>query len=111
MRKNANALVRSKGISRRKLATNHALPNAVLPTLTASGLVLGHMIGSAVLVETVFQWPGVGALTVESALHKDLAMPEAFVLISAVGYVVINTVIDVLYGVIDPRVRIRPVTA
>ena len=101
-------LARSKGISRRRIATNHALPNAVLPALTASGLVLGHMIGSAVLVETVFQWPGVGALTVQSALHKDLAMPEAFVLLSAILYVIINTTVDVLYGVIDPRVRIQP---
>jgi peptide/nickel transport system permease protein len=104
-------LARSKGISRRKIASEHALPNAALPALTAGGLVLGHMIGSAILIETVFQWPGVGALTVESALHKDLAMPEAFVLLCAIFYVVLNLVIDVLYGVIDPRVRIKPARA
>ena len=98
-------LVRSKGISRWSTASRHALPNAFLPTLTVSGLILGHMIGSAVLVETVFRWPGIGALTVDSALRKDFALPQTFVLLSAFAYVVINMVVDLLYGVIDPRVR------
>ena len=100
-------LVRSKGVSRRNTAAKHALPNAVLPTLTATGIVLGHLIGSAILVESVFQWPGVGALTVTSALRKDFALPETFVLLSAIFYVVVNMAVDVLYGVIDPRVRVR----
>jgi peptide/nickel transport system permease protein len=103
--------VRSKGISERKAALDHALPNAILPTLTASGIVLGHLIGSAILVESVYQWPGVGALTVQSALRKDFALPEIFILLSAILYVVVNTVVDVLYGVIDPRVRVHPGSA
>jgi ABC-type dipeptide/oligopeptide/nickel transport system permease component len=103
-------LVRSKGVSRWSAASRHALPNAYLPTLTVSGIILGHMIGSAILVETVFHWPGVGALTVESALRKDFALPQTIVLLTAIFYVLLNTLVDILYGVIDPRVRLAAST-
>jgi ABC-type dipeptide/oligopeptide/nickel transport system permease component len=102
------AVVRSKGISRAAALRRHALPNAFLPTLTVGGLVLAELIAGSVLVETVFDWPGVGALVVQSIQRDDYAVVETFILLSAVVYVVVNLVVDILYGVIDPRVRLRP---
>jgi peptide/nickel transport system permease protein len=100
-------VVRSKGISRWWAFVRHALPNAFLPTLTASGLVLAGLLTGTVLVEVVFAWPGVGALAVDSVQRQDFAVVQAFILLAAVTYVVINTVVDVLYGIIDPRVRLK----
>jgi peptide/nickel transport system permease protein len=82
------------------------LPNAFLPTLTASGLLLAQLLSGSVLIEKVFNWPGVGALVVDSILQQDFAVVQTFILLSACFYVAINLLIDVLYGVIDPRVRI-----
>ena len=98
-------VVRSKGVSRWVSHTRHALPNAFLPTLTAAGLILAQLIAGSVLVEKVFNWPGVGQLVVDSILRKDFAVVETFILLSAFAYVVVNTIVDFLYGVIDPRVR------
>lgn len=99
-------LVRGKGIGRWTTFRRHALPNAFLPTLTASGLILGQFLAGSVLVEKVFAWPGVGALVVDAILRQDLAVVQAFILLSAVIFVVVNLAVDFLYGVIDPRVRI-----
>jgi len=98
-------VVRSKGISHWTAFVRHALPNAFLPTLTASGLILAQLIAGSVLVEKVFNWPGVGQLVVDSILRKDFAVVETFILLSAFVYVFLNAFVDVLYGVIDPRVR------
>jgi peptide/nickel transport system permease protein len=105
-RENFILVARSKGLGRWPAATRHALPNAFLPTLTASGLLLAQLLTGSVLIEKVFNWPGVGALVVDSILRQDFAVVQTFILLSAVFYVVINLLIDVLYGVIDPRVRI-----
>jgi ABC-type dipeptide/oligopeptide/nickel transport system permease component len=99
-------VARSKGLGRWSAATHHALPNAFLPTLTASGLLLAQLLTGSVLIEKVFNWPGVGALVVDSILRQDFAVVQTFILLSACFYVAINLLIDVLYGVIDPRVRI-----
>ena len=98
-------VVRSKGIGPWRTFTRHALPNAFLPTLTASGMIFAQLLGGSVLVEKVFNWPGVGSLVVDSILRKDFAVVQAFIIVSALIYVIINAVVDVLYGVIDPRVR------
>jgi peptide/nickel transport system permease protein len=98
-------VVRSKGLSRWSAFRRHALPNAFLPTLTAAGLIFAQLIAGSVLVEKVFNWPGVGQLTVDSILRKDFAVVETFILLSAFAYVIVNTVVDFLYGVVDPRVR------
>lgn len=100
-------VVRSKGLSRWTTFARHALPNAFLPTLTAAGLIFAQLITNAVLVEKVFNWPGVGALVVDSILRQDFAVVQAFILLAAFMYVVVNLLVDVLYGVIDPRVRAR----
>lgn len=96
---------RSKGLSRWSAHAKHALPNAFLPTLTAGGLLLAQMIGGSVLVEKVFNWPGVGTLVVDSILRQDFSVVQAFILLSACAYVAVNLLVDVLYGVLDPRVR------
>lgn len=98
-------VVESKGVSRWSAFVRHALPNAALPTLTASGLLLGHLLTGSLLVEAVFAWPGLGQLVVDAISRKDFSIVQVFVLISAAGYVVVNLVVDLLYGVIDPRVR------
>lgn len=100
-------VVRGKGLSRGQALRQHALPNAFLPTLTVGGMVLAELLAGSVLVETVFNWPGVGALVAQSIQRKDYAVVEIFILLSAVAYVLVNLIVDVLYGVIDPRIRLR----
>ena len=98
-------VVRSKGIGLWRTFSRHALPNAFIPTLTASGMIFAQLLGGSVLVEKVFNWPGIGSLVVDSILRKDFAVVQAFIIVSAVIYVLVNAVVDVLYGVIDPRIR------
>jgi peptide/nickel transport system permease protein len=105
-RENFIVVVRSKGLGRWPAFSRHALPNAFLPTLTASGLLLAQLLAGSVLVETVFNWPGIGQLVVNSILRQDYAVVQTFVLLSAVAYVIVNAAVDILYGVVDPRVRI-----
>lgn len=100
-------VARTKGVPRLRAFVRHAVPNAVLPTLTASGLLLGQMLGGSVLVEGLFTWPGIGAAVTEGIRNQDFSVVQAFVLLSALIFVVISVGIDVLYGVIDPRLRSR----
>jgi peptide/nickel transport system permease protein len=102
-------VARGKGLHRWTAYHRHALPNAFLPTLTASGLILGQFLAGSVLVEKVFNWPGVGLLVVNSILRQDFVVVQAFILLSAFIFVLVNFVVDSLYGVIDPRVRIPSV--
>lgn len=99
-------VVRSKGIGPWLTHVRHALPNAFLPTLTASGLILAELLAGSVLVEKIFTWPGIGSLVVDSILRQDYVVVQAFILLSAFVYVLVNLVVDILYGVIDPRTRI-----
>jgi ABC-type dipeptide/oligopeptide/nickel transport system permease component len=105
-RENFLVVARSKGLRRWPAFSRHALPNAFLPTLTAAGLLFAQLLAGSVLVEKVFNWPGVGGLIVDSILRQDFAVVQTFVLLSAVVYVVVNLFVDVFYGVIDPRVRV-----
>jgi ABC-type dipeptide/oligopeptide/nickel transport system permease component len=98
--------VRSRGVGRWEASWRHTLHNAVLPTLAAAGLLLGQFLGGSILVEQVFNWPGIGLLVVDSVLRKDFAVVQAVVLLSAVAYVVVNLLVDALSAAIDPRVRI-----
>jgi peptide/nickel transport system permease protein len=100
-------VVRGKGRGRWSAFTRHALPNAVLPTLTVSGMVLAELLAGSVLIEKVFNWPGIGSLAIDSIGRQEFAVVQAFILLSACAYVVVNLVIDMLYGVIDPRARVR----
>ncbi len=96
---------RAKGLSRVGLIVRHALGNALIPVLTVIGLGLGNLLGGMVLVESISNWPGVGQFAYESVLSVDYPSIIGVALLIALNYMVINTVVDILYGVIDPRVR------
>ncbi|HEX4483104.1 MAG TPA: ABC transporter permease [Solirubrobacteraceae bacterium] len=102
-------VARGKGLHRWTAFRRHALPNAFLPTLTAGGLVLGEFLAGSVLIERVFNWPGVGSLVFDAIVKQDYAVVQTFILLSAVMFVLVNLIVDLLYAVIDPRVRIRSV--
>lgn len=96
---------KAKGLSRIALIMRHALGNALIPVLTVIGLGLGNLLGGMVLVETIFNWPGVGQFAYESVMSNDFPSIIGVALLIALNYMVINTIVDILYGVIDPRVR------
>ena len=98
-------MAKAKGLSRPGLIIRHALGNALIPVLTVIGLGLGNLLGGMVLVETIFNWPGVGQFAYESVLSVDFPSIIGVALLIALNYMVINTVVDILYGIIDPRVR------
>lgn len=96
----------AKGLPRRVVVVRHAFRNALLPVVTAVGLVYGLLLGGAVVTETVFSWPGIGDYVARSISSLDFQPVLSFTLFSALFYVVINLVVDVLYAVLDPRVRL-----
>lgn len=96
----------AKGVSYWKRIVFHALPNAGIPIITIIGLNLGELIGGAIVVETVFAWPGVGRLLVTAVSSRDLAVVQALVLVMAMTMVLANLVVDLLYGLLDPRIRV-----
>ena len=97
---------RAKGLGEISVIVRHALPNAALPVVTVLGLQLGTLLGGAVITEMVFSWPGVGQLTVEAIQRRDYPVLQACVLVISLAYVVVNTATDLVYGWIDPRIRI-----
>jgi peptide/nickel transport system permease protein len=97
---------RAKGARPARVVLVHALRNALVPILTALGLQLGALMGGAVLTESVFGWPGVGRLLLDSIFFRDYSMVQGLVLLFAVTYIAINLVVDLLYVVVDPRVRL-----
>lgn len=98
---------RAKGLSQFSVITYHALRNASLPIITIIGLQLGHLLGGAVITEMIFSWAGIGQLTVEAIQRRDYPVVQACVLLISVTYVLVNTLTDILYAVLDPRVRYR----
>jgi dipeptide transport system permease protein len=98
---------RAAGLSGPKVVVTYAFRNAVLPVITTLGMVLSFLLGANVLVEKVFAWPGIGSFAVEALIASDFAPVQGFVLAMAILYVFLNLVIDVAYGLIDPRVRIE----
>ena len=98
---------RAKGLPARKIITKHALKNALSSIITMLGMQFAGLIGGSVITETVFGWPGVGRLVVQSITSSDFAVVECIVFLMAVVFVVINFVVDVLYCVINPRVRLQ----
>ncbi|MFW5796648.1 MAG: ABC transporter permease [Alkalispirochaeta sp.] len=96
----------AKGLSRERVVNTHALPNAAIPTMTIVGFMVGMLIGGGVVTETVFAWPGVGRLLVTSVGNRDLAVVQIIVLLLSVAMVTANTVVDILYAVVDPRIRL-----
>jgi len=95
---------RAKGVGERLVVAKHALRNAAIPILTLVGLQAGQLMGGAVLTETVFAWPGLGRLMVKAIFARDYILLQGAVLIFAMAFVVINLVVDLSYGMLDPRV-------
>jgi peptide/nickel transport system permease protein len=96
---------RSKGLLEKVVIIKHALRNAFIPIITVIGLQFGSLLGGAVLTETVFAWPGIGRLIVDSISARDYPMVQGVVLVFAVLYILVNLIVDVLYAYIDPRIH------
>ena len=98
---------RAKGLTERQIARRHVLRNAVLPVLTMAGVQVGGLLGGAVVVETVFAWPGLGLLAYESLFARDLNLLLGIFFICSCLVVVVNLVVDVTYSLLDPRIELR----
>ncbi len=96
---------RAKGLSERRVSYVHAFRNAVLPVLTIVGLQVGSILAGAFIVETIFLWPGIGQMAISSILAKDYPVVQGVVLLSAFAYMATNLLVDILYAVLDPRIR------
>lgn len=98
---------RAKGLGQRVVMLRHGLPNALVPIITVLGIQFGNLLGGAVIVESLFAWPGIGRMLVDSITNRDYAITQAGLLYLVGIFLLINLAIDILYGVIDPRVRLE----
>lgn len=96
---------RAKGLGERTVLLRHTLRNALVPVVTLIGLQIGFLLGGAVVTETVFSWPGIGRLAVGAILSSDLPMAQGTIIVLSLGFILVNLAVDVLYAVLDPRVR------
>jgi len=96
---------RAKGLTRREVILGHSFRNAVLPIITLTAILFGELMAGAVLTEQIFAIPGFGKLTVDAVFNRDYAVVQGIVLCTAVGFLLVNLVADILYGVFNPRIR------
>ena len=96
---------RAKGLSELRVLVRHALRNALIPVVTLIGLQIGFLLGGAVVTETIFSWPGIGRLAVGAILSSDFPMAQGTILVLAGGFILINLAVDLIYSLLDPRVR------
>jgi peptide/nickel transport system permease protein len=96
---------RARGLSEASVMSRHALRNAAIPTVTVVGLEIGYLMGGAIVVETVFAYPGMGQLMIDSILQRDYPLVQASILFFATAFVVVNLLTDLLYALLDPRLR------
>ncbi|MBI1958558.1 MAG: ABC transporter permease [Candidatus Rokubacteria bacterium] len=97
---------RAKGVAERMVVVKHAFRNACIPVITVVGLQFGQLLGGAIVTETVFAWPGVATLTVESIRNQDFPVVQCAVVLLALVIVTVNLIVDIIVGVIDPRIRV-----
>jgi ABC-type dipeptide/oligopeptide/nickel transport system permease component len=97
---------RAKGVAELRIAIRHALPNAILPIITLLGLRFGQILAGSIVIETIFSWPGMGSELIKAISGRDLPVIGAYVLLTGVGFVVVNLLADVSYAAIDPRIRL-----
>jgi len=103
---------RAKGLAGWRVVARHAFRNACIPIVTAFGTSLGHLVSGAVIIETIFLWPGVGKLAVDAILQRDYPMIQGFTLYAGLAFVLLNLLVDLSYGALDPRIRLtRAATA
>ncbi len=98
---------RSKGVPERTVIWTHTLRNALIPVITLTGLQFGFLLGGAIVVETVFAWPGLGRLLIDSVSFRDYPVIQAEILLFAVEFVLINLIVDLLYGMVNPEIRLK----
>src|SRR5207245_11603281 len=98
---------RAKGVPERSVIVKHCLRNALIPVVTMMGLQFGFLLGGSIVVEAVFNWPGLGRLLVDSVQMRDYPVIQAEVLLFSLEFIIINLVVDVLYAVINPTIRYR----
>ena len=96
---------RSKGLPETKTVLRHALKNAIIPVLTVIGLQIGILLSGAVITESVFAWPGIGKLIVDAIFSRDFPVVQTVLILSAAIFVLVNFVVDLLYTLVDPRIR------
>ena len=96
---------RSKGLAENKVVWGHALRNALIPVITMTGLQFGFLLGGSVVIETVFSWPGLGKLLIDSVAYRDYPIIQAEMLLFALEFILINLIVDLLYGVLNPQIR------
>jgi len=96
---------RSKGLSERTAILRHALRNALIPVITITAMQFGALLGGAVITEAVFGWPGVGTLAIEALFNRDYPVVQAVTLMMAVIFAFVNLIVDITYGLLDPRIR------
>jgi peptide/nickel transport system permease protein len=97
----------AKGLSRADIVLRHGLPNALVPILTVTGIVAGALLGGTVIIEQVFSLPGIGRLVIGAVLSRDFPVIQGGLLFLAVIYLAVNLIVDLLYAVVDPRVRLQ----
>jgi peptide/nickel transport system permease protein len=97
---------RAKGLSGWGVIARHALRNALIPVITILGIQFGRLLGGAVIIESIFTWPGVGRLILQGVLNRDYALVQGALLLLVTVFITINLLVDLLYGVCDPRVRL-----
>ena len=95
---------RAKGLKERTVILVHALKNALIPVITVLGTQFGALLGGSVVTETIFAWPGVGRLAVNSIARRDFPMIQGNTLIICAGFLFVNLIVDILYTVLDPRI-------
>ena len=98
---------RAKGLPERRVVWTHTLRNALIPVITMTGLQFGFLLGGAVVVETVFAWPGLGRLLVDSISYRDYPVIQAEILLFSLEFILINLTVDLLYAVVNPEIRLR----
>ena len=96
---------RAKGVPKRDAIVKHAFENALIPTITVCGIQLGQLLGGSVLTETVFAWPGIGRLMVQSISSRDVPMVLGCMVVMTVCFSVVNLLVDLLYAFVDPRIK------
>ncbi len=111
MRTDYITFARARGLSERAINFGHALKNTLVPVITITGLQVGSIIAFAIITETVFQWPGVGLLFINAIQFVDIPVMSAYLILIAFMFVLINLIVDVLYYVVDPRLRAERATA
>mgnify|MGYP005855883599 FL=1 len=106
---NANYVIgaRARGIPERRIIWGHVLPNAILPIVTLLGLSVGHLLGGAAIIETIFSWQGIGNMVVEAIRVRDYPLIQGYVIWMAIIYVTVNLTVDIAYRLLDPQIRLR----